>query len=124
MFHDKWATHSPEIAMDSPETHALAQMAIAYLRYALELRNHIPADQFKVIRYDDLVADPGGTVEGIYNWLGYRMTESFRTALAEATARETDFVSKHRYTLEQFGLSREEFYTELKDVYAEFGFEK
>jgi hypothetical protein len=124
MFYDTWATHSPEIAMDSPEVHALSRMAIAYLRYALDLRGHIPADQLKVVRYDDLIADPIATVAEIYQWLGHPLNETFHGVLEEATSREQGFVSRHRYTLEQFGLSRDAIYRELKDVYEEFGFQK
>lgn len=124
MFHHTWTTHSPEIAKDSPEVRALARLAIDYLRYALDCRKLIPPERFRVVRYDDLVADPRATIDETYAWLGLPLTDDFRERLDAATERHTDFVSEHCYTLEQFGLSRAEIYAELKDVFKEFGFER
>jgi hypothetical protein len=124
MFHDKWSVHSPEIAKDSPEARALARLAIGYLRYALDCRKFIPSDQLIVVRYDDLVADPGATVERIYAQLKIPMDDAFAARLREASRDQRIFVSEHRYSLEEFGLSKEAVFAELKDVFAEFGFEK
>jgi hypothetical protein len=124
MFHDTWSTHSPEIAKDSPEAQALARLAIDYLRYAIDCRKFIPADRLIVVRYDDLVADPRATVERIYAWLGVPIDDAFAARLREATRDQRTFVSEHRYSLEEFGLSREAIFQELKEVFAEFGFEK
>lgn len=124
MFHDKWRTHSPEIAKDSPEARALARLAIYYLRYALECRKFIPADRLIVVRYDDLIADSQATVEQIYAWLGEPMDEAFAARLRQATRDQQNFASEHHYSLEEFGLSRDEIFEELKETFAEFGFEK
>jgi hypothetical protein len=124
LFHDKWRTHSPEIAKDSPEAHAIARLAVAYLRYGLDCRKFIPADRLIVVRYDDLVADPHATVERIYSLLGVPLDDAFAARLREATRDQRSFVSEHRYSLEEFGLSREAIFEELKEVFEEFGFEK
>ena len=123
MFYVKWITHSPEIAKDSPESRALARLAMDYLRYALDARRFVPADRLLVVRYDELVGEPRATVERIYAWLGAPMSELFRDRLQEQVARRESYVSGHRYSLEAFGLSREDVYVELKAVFDEFGFE-
>jgi hypothetical protein len=123
MFHSKWTTHSPEIGTNSPEARALARLSIDYYRYALHCRKFIPADQFITIRYDDLVADPRKTIEELYLRLGLDVNESFRDQLEAQLTTQRSFTSHHRYALAQFGLSEEEVFTELKDIFAEFGFD-
>jgi hypothetical protein len=52
------------------------------------------------------------------------MEKDFRRQLLEATQRQRNFSSEHRYTVEEFGLSRDEIFGELKDVFTEFSFER
>ena len=124
MFHEKWHVHSPEIGTNSPQARALARMAVDYYTYALDCRTLIPSDQFAVVRYEDLVADPRSAVEDLYARLDLPISDAFRARLIEATRDQRAFVSEHEYDLEQFGLTRETIYAALKDVFEEFGFER
>jgi hypothetical protein len=123
MFHSKWVTHSPEIKPDSPEARALAQLAIAYYRYALDCRKVIPKDQFITIRYDDLTANPKQTIELLYEKLGMDMCPSFVAQLDQALHSHWSFKSGHSYSMQQFGLCEETLYDELRDIFEEFDFE-
>ena len=113
----------PEIGTDSPEARALARLAIDYYRYALDGRRSIPEDHFITVRYDDLALRPADTVESIYERLGLEMSPSFRERLDEAVVGHRAFASQHSYSLQEFGLSEEEIYQELHDIFEEFGFE-
>ncbi len=123
MFHSKWITHSPEIEANSPETAALARLATDYYRYALDCRKFIPEHRFITIRYDDLVAEPKKTIEELYRRLDIDMSPSFGARLDQALASQRGFSSRHRYSMEQFGLSEEKIFKGLEDIFAEFGFE-
>ena len=94
-----------------------------YLRYALDARKYIPADQLLVLPYAELSAAPLATLERIYHWLGVPISEAFRSRLEQALAAQRSYTSPHRYSLEEFGLSREDVHVELKQVFDEFGFE-
>ena len=48
--------------------------------------------------------------------LGARQSGVDRQRLVQATQRQKGFKSKHDYTLEEFGLSRDWIQSELKDV--------
>ncbi len=122
MFHRAWAVHRPDVTKDSPEARQLAEMAIRQYRYALELRKVIPASQFLVISYDQVVRDPGKTVERIYQHLGMEVSPRFRVRLDEATQKQKTFKSEHDYALEDFGITAAWVYEHLRDVYEEFGF--
>jgi hypothetical protein len=49
------------------------------------------------------------------------MSETFRARLALATQRQREFKSRHEYTLEEFGLSREWIQQELGAVLDYYG---
>ncbi len=123
MWHAKWATHSPDIGVDHPESNALAEMAIAYLRYGLASREVIPDENFMLLRYDDLVAHPQATVEAIYEKFGMEVSDAFRAHLVKATSRQRHHESSHEYSLEQYGLTKRWVYERLEDVFEEFGFD-
>jgi omega-hydroxy-beta-dihydromenaquinone-9 sulfotransferase len=125
MWYVAWAAHSPDVPEDSPQVRALVQLCVDYYRYALECRSFVPAEQFMAVRFDELVADPEGTIEGIYAHFGIPMGADFRARLAEATRGADRFKSAptHQYSLEQFGVSREAVYDQLRDLFDEFGFE-
>jgi hypothetical protein len=123
MFHSKWTTHSPEISTNSSEARALARLAIDHYRCALDCRKFIPRDQFITVRYTDLAANPRDTIEKLYRRLGLAVSRPFRSQLEAALAAQRNFSPEHGYSLEQFGLTEEEVFTELKDFFSEFGFD-
>lgn len=123
MFHEKWITHSPHIDHDSPEARALAELAFDYYRYALECERDMPKERYLVVRYEDLIADPKAEVERVYREFGWTMNDAFAARLAEVKAKQRSYESTHEYSLEQFGLTKERVYAELKDVFDHFGYE-
>ncbi len=123
MWHEKWKKHSPEIGFDHPESIALAEMAIDYLRYGLDCRDLFPRDQFVLVKYDDLIDHPQACVEELYAQVGMEVSEDFREHLIEATSMQRAHESRHEYSLEQFGLTKEWVYERLRDVFEEFGFD-
>lgn len=124
MFYAAWKTHSPEIKKDGPEMRALAEIGFEYYRRALALRQELPEENFRAVRYDDLVANPRATVEGIYRWMGADIEPGFRARLDEATAAQRSYERPIEHTLEEWGLSKEEVYRELAPVFEEYGFER
>jgi hypothetical protein len=76
--------------------------------FTAERGRHDPA-RFYDVRYDDLVADPVGTVESIYGHFGLRLTGAAADAIRSlATAAPTGGDSAHRYALDEFGLTSQE----------------
>ncbi|MDX2169808.1 MAG: sulfotransferase [Deltaproteobacteria bacterium] len=63
-----------------------------------------PASDVLTLAYEQLVAEPRATVEAIYAWQGWPITPALGAALGAAGERQRGFRSRHRYTLEQFGL--------------------
>ena len=56
------------------------------------------------MRYEDLVADPVGTVEAVYRYFGLPSTAAAADAMA-GLAAGSESRAGHRYTLAEFGLT-------------------
>ena len=88
------------------------------------MRQSIPASQFIGLNYDDLLADPQGTVKKIYSHFNWTLSEIFLERLSHEHTRSKTYKSAHEYSLEQYGFTKQEIYAELGDMMDEFGFEK
>lgn len=124
MWYLAWQAHSPDIPKDSPYVRELAQMCINDYRYSMQLHRELGPDQMHVVRYDDLVADPRRTVLGIYDHFGMGATADYRAKVAQATARARSFQSTHRYSLDEFGISRDFIRDQLGDLFEGLGLEE
>jgi hypothetical protein len=122
MFYQAWKAHSPSIRPDGEEIRALKELGYDFYRYALECRREIPDDQFIVVRYEDLVEDPKATILGLYDRLGMPVSEAFEAKLDEACEAHRDWESSRDFGLEFFGITEDEVYFELRDVFEEFGY--
>jgi len=108
LFYAMWQSHSPQIAADSPETRALAQMFLKHYRLLCDEQQKQPPESWISVRFESLVSDPVATVSGIYEALGLPMSPRFRARLEQAAADGRRFKSRHSYDLARFGLSEED----------------
>jgi len=76
------------------------------------------------VRYTALVTDPCATVKELYEWLGWPMTRSYFERLTRGTAWHRSWRSRHRYSLEQFGLTRGRVREELAPLFERYGFDR
>jgi len=118
-----WNQHSPEVPHDNADAQALADIAIKFYRRGWDARKRVPESQWRTVRYTDLVADPKATVLGVYRHFGLKPSQEFLGRLTAETQRARKYRSKHRYTLEDFGLTRARIHEPLADVFADLGFE-
>ncbi len=74
--------------------------------FTAERARHAPA-QFFDVAYDELVADPIGTVEAIYRHFGIELTDEARASMDAVHAESVTGSRRpaHRYTLDDFGLT-------------------
>jgi len=96
---------------DDANPHAIAldwadRWARALDRF-LAVRDRAPHAQFLDVDFGAIESDPLGTVERVYDFLGWRVTTEARTAMERfLAANPKNKHGVHSYTLEQFGLSR------------------
>lgn len=123
MFSKPWASHSPEIPKDSPQTHQLADLAITYYRRLFDARERFGDSAMITIRFPELVGQPRRSVERIYEWLDTPMEPAFEQRLDRELAARRDYSSSHSYSLEEYGLTKGEIYGRLRDVFEFFDFD-
>lgn len=127
LFTVPWRWHSPNIAPDGPQVRALAQLTIDYYRFLHQktVESEERGDQrFFCVHYRDLLADPQKHVFGIYERFGLDMTPEVREVLTQRCAEQRRFKSEHRYSLAQFGLTKDFVYNELRELFEYYGFER
>jgi hypothetical protein len=74
----------------------------------LAARDRAPASQFLDLSYDAIEHKPLETIERVYDFLGWPLTAAARSAMsAFLAANPKNKHGVHRYSLAQFGLSRE-----------------
>jgi hypothetical protein len=75
----------------------------------LAARDRAPSAQFLDVNFESIESDPLGTVERVYDFLRWPLTADARAAMQQfLDANPKNKHGVHRYTLEQFGLSRAE----------------
>jgi hypothetical protein len=94
----------------------------AALTTFLAVRDHAPAEQFLDVGFESIESDPLGTVERVYDFLGWPLTSDARGAMQSfLDANPKNKHGVHRYTLEQFGLSRTAEAARFRDYCERFG---
>ncbi len=116
LFVPVWQAHSPDIARDGPVAKAYAQLAVEWYKHLFRFRTKVDPARYHCIDYRDLVRDPAATIERAYAHFGWPVSDAMRAGLSEAGRRQAAFKSKHDYTLEEFGLSKQWIQDELGEV--------
>lgn len=98
-------------------------MAHSWYSYPLERLAKASPECYAIVRYDDLVADTQRAVLGIYERLGLTAGPHFAEILRQEAKRERSYVSRHRYSLEDIGLTTEELVRRFHDVFVRFNFD-
>ena len=91
--------------------------------YPLEALGRHPGVKHAIVDYAELVREPKRVVEEVYRQLGFPVTPAFTAALEREQQRAKKHESTFTYTLEEFGLQRDEIYTALSDLFERYGWE-
>lgn len=124
MFGGMYKLHTPKMREDDPAKRAYAQLGIDFFKYSREMKKTLPDNQFIELHYEELLNDPQAAVLKIYQHFNWTPSEAFLARLKNEQARNKNYKSNHMYSLEQYGFTKEEIYSELGDIMDEMGFEK
>lgn len=107
--HTLWAARCGPGFRSKAETgpHFLAFWAEG-MRRALAFRDEVGEARFVDVWNDDVVADAVGTFAGMYDKLGYELTEELQSRIESYNRRNARGAhGEHRYSAEEYGLTRE-----------------
>lgn len=93
------------------------------VEHSMRVRAQASASQFFDLDYDELLADPIGSVRRIYGHFGYELTAGSVSCMqAWLSENQQHKHGKHDYTLESFGLTPERVDEAFADYVRAFGF--
>jgi omega-hydroxy-beta-dihydromenaquinone-9 sulfotransferase len=121
VFWPVWQAHSPELKKDGAVSKAYARLAVQWFKHLHQFRRKVNPEQYYCIDYRELTRDPLAALQKVYEHFGWKIGEEFRRKLATATQGQRGFKSKHEYTLQEFGLSREWIQEELNEMLDYYG---
>lgn len=107
---------------DGERRPGLVDWSVYCYEHAMKVLDNLPAGSFHIVRYDDLVRDPRGTVEKLYEALEIPMTPEYQKILGEEEAKAKKYRSEHSYALEKYGLSHQEVESLVPYIYDRFDF--
>jgi hypothetical protein len=124
MFQVPWQTLAPQ-ALKSPQaTTGLQEMIFEYYRIPYQVKQTLPPNQVLEIHYQDLVADPAGTVESLYSHFNLKMSKAYKDILTLEAAKAKTYTSHHKYSPQGIGLERNEVKKNLRELFEAYGFEE
>lgn len=123
-FTTPWRYHSPDIKMDGPQSQAFAKLAMEYALTVHRFMLELPPERGITIMYSDLIADPEREILKIYERFGLEASEQFRTSLHDAVTQHRHYASGHEYSLEEFGLSEDIVYENLREIFEAYNLER
>jgi hypothetical protein len=118
-----WNLLGDPVEYESLRSYAI-ELAREGYRYPLDRLRHLGRERYAVVRFDDLVRDAAQTVTGIYDRLGLEMSPAYAEVLDEEAEFARRYRSRHQYSLEGLGLSRERILSECADAFDRLGFDR
>ena len=92
------------------------------LERGAQVRDTANPAQFYDVHYNNLMQDPIGTVRGIYEYFDYMFDDGLEEQMRQWLAKNPQGKhGRHRYSLEQFGLSREQVAKQFASYYQRYG---
>ena len=101
----------------------LIEMSRHWYAHPLERLGRAPAENHIIVKYDDLVSAPDKTIREIYGRFGFEIGPDFERVLQEESARARSYSSRHDYSPEENGLSRQQILDAYRDIFERFGFD-
>lgn len=117
MYAAGWRVPNPDLAKDSKASQECAKLSAAYYHHLLEFEKSIEGNRYIRCSYKELIKAPGATIRSIYDHFDYEWTSAFDEALRAAQEEAAQFRSRHKYALEEFGLTQDWIVRELEPVY-------
>jgi len=123
MFEVTWKSLVPHAVQDGRACREMADLICKYYLHLHEMEATLPREYLLQLRYTDLVADPRATVHGIYHHFGLDLHPEYDELLQREMQRARTYTSRHHYSLEHYGLDKEEIRRRLQPLYDEYGFQ-
>jgi hypothetical protein len=96
---------------------------VALWLYGDERIRALPKENRFLVRYEELVKDPAGIVRALYAEQQLPMPAELNALLAAATARQSAWRSRHRYSLGDYPVREEDLRADLQPIFSRYAFD-
>ena len=124
MFEAVWKMSTPGVRDFNDMAAYIADVTIEYYLKLEAFAATLPSSQYMLIRYEDLISDPAASVASVYQFLGRALTPDMEQHIRAACEKGREYKSTHSYSLEQYGLERDEIYQRLAPLFEKYGWER
>ena len=100
----------------------LLELAREWYEYPLECFSKAPEDSYAIVRYEDLMRNPGQVIMDLYGKFDFQVSPEFRSILDQSNQQAACYKSKHTYSLRKIGLSKKRILKMFAFVFKRFGF--
>jgi omega-hydroxy-beta-dihydromenaquinone-9 sulfotransferase len=105
LYTNHWHTYGDPEVKYPQESEVLLEQARHWYIHPHQYLKHLPEDQYIMVQYKDLVADPEATIKQIYQQFGMEMTDAYARVVHEESERAKQYKSAHHYSLQEMGLT-------------------
>jgi hypothetical protein len=100
----------------------LYNASIVFYKYLYNQLNDgsISKNDYLLVSYKELISDFENSMNKIMNYCEITETDSFIEAIKKQSQKQPSYKGKHEYTLEEFGITREEVLRDFDFVYSNF----
>jgi len=100
----------------------VVDMARYWYTYPLQMLDQMPKSDYQIIKLEDLSNNVKETIDELYKKFGLTLHSKYAQKLNQAAKKSRKHKSKHRYSLKQMGLTKEEIISEFQDIFTRFNF--
>jgi hypothetical protein len=105
LYTNHWRTYGDPEEQYPQESEVLLEQARHWYIHPHQYLKHLPEDQYIMVQYKDMVADPEATIKQIYQQFGMEMTDEYARVVHEESERAKQYKSTHHYSLKEMGLT-------------------
>lgn len=95
-------------------------LADTSFQYSMELNKQENSPTFIILKFEEFVKNPELVISNLYNFFHLDITNKFETNLRSYCLQQSTFISKHKYSLEEYGLNKNMITERYLDIYENF----
>lgn len=84
--------------------------------------SHANLDNYMIVKYDEIVVNPKQSEQRKYQKFGFIIYPYFERVLIAESEKSKRYFSKHSYSLEEMGITKERVLQDFGEIYMRFGF--
>ncbi len=123
MFTVTWKSLAPHVCIDSRAKNELGELICDYYLHIHNIEENLPHESLIKVVYPDLVADPFKIVTEIYKKFDLKLDSQYKNLLLTETRKAREYSSKHRYSLEDYDLTKEKISQRLELIFEAYEFD-